>query len=73
MSRGLVAVIACGALILSLSLGGVVYDATGSYDGVWIASIVLGVAAAFIHMPIAESPVPRLALLAPCAPRPGRA
>ena len=46
---------------LGVWIGGAVYDATGSYDSVWIASIALGIAAALIHMPIAEKPVPRLA------------
>ncbi len=41
-------------------LGGRVYDATGSYDTVWIASIALGVIAAALHWPIADAPVARL-------------
>ena len=41
-------------------LGGWVYDATGSYDTVWIASIALGLAAAALHWPIADAPVARL-------------
>ncbi len=45
---------------LGVWIGGVVYDTTGSYDSVWIASIALGIAAALIHMPIAEKPVARL-------------
>lgn len=35
-------------------LGGYAYDATGSYDMVWIASIVLGLAAALLHLQIPE-------------------
>lgn len=42
-------------------LGGAIYEATGTYDGMWIAGIVLGIAAALIHLPIDERPVPRLA------------
>jgi len=42
-------------------LGGAVYDATGAYDLVWWASIALGMAAAVVHLPISERPVPRLA------------
>ena len=42
-------------------LGGAVYDATGAYDLMWWASIVLGVAAAVVHLPISERPAPRLA------------
>ncbi|WP_339860163.1 MFS transporter [Thalassospira alkalitolerans] len=33
-------------------MGGVVFDLTGSFDGVWITSIVLGVFAALVHLPI---------------------
>ncbi|MCB1489682.1 MAG: MFS transporter [Bauldia sp.] len=40
-------------------LGGVLYDATGSYDIVWWLSALLGVAAAFVHMPIVERGVER--------------
>ena len=35
-------------------IGGVVFDATGSYDIMWYWAIALGVAAAVIHMPIQE-------------------
>lgn len=45
---------------MSAWLGGYVYDATGSYDAVWWTSVVLGLAAALIHLPIAERPVERL-------------
>jgi predicted MFS family arabinose efflux permease len=41
-------------------LGGVVFDATGSYDLVWIASLVVGVMAAALHWPIDDRPVVRL-------------
>ncbi|MGQ0675734.1 MAG: MFS transporter [Rhodospirillales bacterium] len=41
-------------------LGGVAYDRTGSYDVMWIISILLGVAAAVLHMPIGDRPVARL-------------
>lgn len=54
---------------LGVWLGGVVYDATGSYDAIWIASVVLGLAAAVLHLPISENPVRRpLVPCAPCAP-----
>jgi len=43
-------------------LGGVVFDRTGDYDLMWIFSILLGVAAAVVHMPIGDRPVPRLAV-----------
>jgi MFS family permease len=42
-------------------LGGAVYDATGAYDLMWWLSIALGFAAALVHLPISERPVPRLA------------
>ena len=38
-------------------LGGYVFDVTGSYDLVWLASIVLGVVAAILHWPIADAPL----------------
>ena len=37
--------------------GGWSFDATGSYDQVWIASIVLGIMAGLLHLPIAEKPL----------------
>jgi len=42
-------------------LGGFLYDRVGSYDAVWWAGVVLGLAAAIIHLPINERPLPRLA------------
>lgn len=41
-------------------LAGVLYEATRSYDTMWIISIALGLTAAAIHWPIREEPVPRL-------------
>ncbi len=41
-------------------LGGYLYDHIGNYDPVWWAGIVLGLAAAAIHLPINERPLPRL-------------
>ncbi len=49
---------------LGVWLGGYVYDATGSYDMVWWVGVALGVAAAALHWPINERPVPRLAAAA---------
>ena len=46
---------------LGVWLGGVVFDATGSYDLIWWISVALGVAAALLHWPIDERPVARLA------------
>jgi len=40
-------------------LGGYLFDTTGSYDGIWYGSIVLGVAAALVHLPISEHPLQR--------------
>jgi predicted MFS family arabinose efflux permease len=42
-------------------LGGVVYDATGTYDLMWWLSIALGLAAAIVHLPIQERRAPALA------------
>ncbi len=35
-------------------LGGVIYDATLSYDPMWIAAVVLGVGATLVHLPIRD-------------------
>lgn len=40
-------------------LGGALYDATGSYDGMWWAGVVLGIIAAVVHLPINEKPLSR--------------
>lgn len=45
---------------LGVWLGGRLYDTTGSYNGMWWAGVVLGVAAALIHLPINEKPLARL-------------
>jgi predicted MFS family arabinose efflux permease len=42
---------------LGVWLGGVMFDATGSYDAIWIASVLLGLAAAALHLPIVERPL----------------
>ena len=44
---------------LGVWLGGRLYDATGSYDGIWWAGVVLGLAAALIHLPIDDRPIAR--------------
>ncbi len=41
-------------------LGGYLFDATGSYNLVWIGSIALGVVAAILNLPIDERPVVRM-------------
>ncbi|HEV8261280.1 MAG TPA: MFS transporter [Burkholderiales bacterium] len=41
-------------------LGGYLFDATGSYNLVWIGSIALGVIAAILNLPIDERPLERL-------------
>lgn len=46
---------------LGVWLGGYLFEATGSYDWVWYIAIILGFAAAAIHLPIPEErprPVP---------------
>lgn len=40
-------------------LGGVAFDATGSYTSMWYASIVLGIIAALLHWPIRDQPLER--------------
>jgi predicted MFS family arabinose efflux permease len=39
---------------LGVWLGGVVYEWTGSYDAIWLASIGFGIMAAILHLPIRE-------------------
>lgn len=41
-------------------LGGYIFENTGSYDGVWWAAVLLGVAAALVHWPINEKPLARV-------------
>ena len=41
-------------------LGGLLYDRTGSYNIVWYISIVLGVFAALVNLPVREAPIARL-------------
>lgn len=53
---------------LGIWLGGVVYDSFGTYDPIFYGGIVLGVAAAFVHAPIDERPLPRLAREAAAQP-----
>lgn len=45
---------------LGVYLGGVVFEATGSYMPVWYLSIFFGVASALINLPIVEKPVVRM-------------
>jgi predicted MFS family arabinose efflux permease len=45
---------------LGVWLGGVLYDAYGSYDVIWWLSIALGLIAALLHWPIDERAVARL-------------
>lgn len=45
-------------------LGGLVFDATGSFDLMWFASIALALLAAVMHLPIRDRPVPRLSAAA---------
>lgn len=49
---------------LGVWLGGRLYDQTGTYDGMWWAGIIAGVAAAVIHLPINEKPLARLSAVA---------
>jgi len=45
---------------LGVWLGGVLYEATGSYDSIWWGSVALGVASGLINLPIREKPAPQL-------------
>jgi len=47
---------------LGVWLGGLLFERTGSYDSVWLLSILLGVISAIINLPIVEKPVARAAL-----------
>ena len=42
---------------LGVWLGGRIYDMVNSYDTVWILAILLGVAAAILHLPITDQAV----------------
>ena len=44
---------------LGVWLGGVLFEATGSYNVVWWLSVFFGVASAVINLPIVEKPVAR--------------
>jgi MFS family permease len=44
---------------LGVWLGGVLFEATGSYNIVWWLSVFFGVASAIINLPIVEKPVAR--------------
>lgn len=44
---------------LGVWLGGVLYERTGSYDVVWYLTILLGLFAAVVNLPIIEKPVAR--------------
>lgn len=44
---------------LGVWLGGLVFDATGSYDAIWAAAIALGVIAAALHWPIDDREIVR--------------
>jgi len=49
---------------LGVWLGGRLYDITGSYDIVWYITIVLGVLAALVNLPVREAPIQRAASVA---------
>ena len=44
---------------LGVWLGGYLFDTTGSYDAIWYGSVVFGIAAALLHLPIVERPLQR--------------
>ena len=43
---------------LGVWLGGRVFDSSGGYGPVWILAVLLGLAAALIHLPISDAPEP---------------
>jgi MFS family permease len=49
---------------LGVWLGGLLFEATGSYNVVWWLSVFFGVASAIINLPIVEKPVARPAIAA---------
>ena len=53
---------------LGVLLGGVLREATGSYNIVWCLSVALGVASALINLPVVEKPVVRKAEAAAADP-----
>ncbi len=52
-----------GAFIGAL-LGGAIYEASGTYDAMWLVCIALSVGAALVHLPIRERAAPALAPVA---------
>lgn len=44
---------------LGVWLGGLLFDASGSYMAVWWGSVALGVLSALVHLPIREAPLAR--------------
>ena len=42
---------------LGVWLGGLAFDTLGTYDPIWYASIVLGIVAAVIHLPMTDEPI----------------
>jgi MFS family permease len=46
---------------LGIWLGGLSYEAQGSYHAMWWLAVALGLLAALLHVPIAERPAPRFA------------
>jgi len=45
---------------MGIWLGGIIFESTGSYDGMWWLAIFFGIAAAIVHWPIDERPLERL-------------
>ena len=42
-------------------LGGIIFDATQSYDAIWWIAVALGFTTALIHLPIDDKPLARMA------------
>ena len=47
---------------LGVWLGGLLFERTGSYDAIWMLSILLGMFSAVVNLPIVEKPTTRAAL-----------
>jgi predicted MFS family arabinose efflux permease len=45
---------------LGIYLGGVIFDAYGTYDPIFWGAIIVGFAASLVHYPIDERPLARL-------------
>lgn len=58
-------VLVCGGIVLTISLGvwlaGHLFDATGSYNLMWVLTIGMSVVAALVNLPINDRQIERTA------------